>query len=363
MSAEIPMKQASDDPITEVLSIAAQRWAPILAAGLACAAIGVGASFTLKPTFTARASFIAPQPSQGGAAMAAISSLGALSSLAGASVKSSTDQYVSLMESVSVGTQLIKQFDLARIYESKLASDALRELKGNTRIAVGKKDGLITVEFDDHDPQRAANVANAYIAALKSMTDKLALTEAQQRRIFFEQQMVSTKSRLTQAQIDLESSGITAGALKAEPKAASEALARLSAELTAAEVRLEAMRRSLAEGAIELQRQQALVGELRNQIRRAETSQPTAKDSDYVSRYREFKYQETLFDILSRQFELAKLDEAREATLVQVIDAAVAPDRKSKPKRAYFAAAFFALGIVGATLAFWQRSRRALQSQ
>lgn len=362
MNDEISMPHVSDapDPFAQVLSVAATRWAPILATGLLSAAVGFGASFALKPTFTARASFIAPQPSQGGGAIAALSSLGALSSLACASIKSSADQYASLMESASVGSQIIKQFDLVRIYESKFLSDTLRELKSNTRIAVGKKDGLITIEFDDHDAQRAADVANAYIAALKLMTDKLALTEAQQRRAFFEQQLVTTKNRLTQAQIELESSGITAGALKAEPKAASELLARLSAELTAAEVRLESMRRSLSDGAIELQRQQALVGELRNQLKRAETSQPAAKNSDYISRYREFKYQETLFDILSKQFELAKLDEAREATLIQVIDVAVAPDRKSKPKRAYFSVAFFALGVFGATLAFWRRSRRAL---
>ena len=169
------------------------------------------------------------------------------------------------------------------------------------------------------------------------------MTEAQQRRAFFDRQLQDTRDRLTQAQQALEESGFSPGALKAEPKAAAEAYARLKAETTSAELRLSIVRSSLADNTPEIKQLLAIVAALRGQLARAEQATDTPAGPSYVSKYREFKYQETLFEVYARQFELARADESREGAIIQVVDVATSPERKSKPKRGMIA--------VGTTLA------------
>lgn len=311
---------------------------------LATGLLALGITYLIAPTFTASTTFMPPQQAQGGAA-SALASLGSLAALAGgaAGVRSSGDQYVSLMQSVTVSDRLIAHFKLMEVYDSKLQVDARRELVKNVRITLGKKDGLINVEVDDTSPQRAADIANRYVDELRRVTAGLAVTEAQQRRVFFEQQLQKSQDRLVQAQQLLQASGFNAGALKAEPKAAADGYARLKAEVTAAEVRLQVMRGNLTDSAPEVRQQQVTVAALREQLARAEQATAPSGGPGYIGRYREFKYQETLFELYARQFELAKVDESREGALIQVVDFATPPERKSKPKRAIVAG--------GATLA------------
>jgi uncharacterized protein involved in exopolysaccharide biosynthesis len=204
----------------------------------------------------------------------------------------------------------------------------------------------LTINVDDESPQRAAEMANAFVDELRRMTSTIAVGEAQQRRVFFEGQLQQTRDRLIAAQQALGASGFTAGALKAEPRAAAESYARLRAEVTAAEVRLQTLRRSLVDNAPEVQQQQAMLGALRAQLARLEAANAIDNSNpDYVSKYREFKYQETLFDLIARQYELARVDEAREGALIQVVDEALPPEKKSAPRRSIIAgaAAFAAL--------------------
>ena len=257
---------------------------------------------------------------------------------------------MALLESVTVADRIIDAYKLLEVYDAKYRQDARKELKSNVRIAAGKKDGMLSIEVDDHDPQRAAAMANSYVEGLRQLTSTLAVSEAQQRRVFFEQQLEQTKDKLTKAQVALQSSGFSQGALKAEPKAAAEGYARLRAEATGAEVRLQSMRRMLAEGAPELLQQQATLAALRDQLARVEQRDTAGNDSGYVGKYREFKYQETLFELFARQYELARVDESREGGLIQVVDVATPPERKSKPKRsliALAAALFFGLALSG----------------
>ena len=332
-----------------------------LAIGLAA----LGISFLIPPEFTARTVFLPPQQQQS-AASAALSQLGALSGLAGlaggaGALKSPADQYVALMQSTTVADRLLDRFKLMEVYNRKYRFEARKQLASNVRISAGKKDGLITVEVDDIDPRRAAELANAHVEELRRLTSSLALSEAQQRRVFFESQLEQTRDRLTKAQQVLESSGFNQGALKAEPKAAAEGYARLKAELTAAEVRLQTLRRNLAETTPEVQQQQSLAGALRGQLGTLERSSDLGGGSEYVSKYREFKYQETLFELFSRQYELARLDESREGALIQVVDVAQPPERKSKPKRALIALAATLAGLLllagfVVTRHFWRQS-------
>lgn len=340
-------REEADGPVSEngvstvdLLIMLVMHWRLLLGGSLLAGLIGLGAAFAWPPTFTARTLFL-PQQQQQNLAATALTSLGALGSLAGAAagVRNPADQYVALMQSAMVMDRIIDQFDLMRVYDEEYRVDARKELSKSVRMTLGKKDGLISVEVDDESPKRAADMANAYVVELRRLTQVLALTEAQQRRVFFEAQLTQTRERLTLAQQALQASGFSSGALRAEPRAAAEGYAKLRAEVTAAEVRLQALRRNLVDGAPEVQQQLGIVSTLRAELAKLEVPEDRTNDPGYVSKYREFKYQETLFELFARQYEMARLDEARDGTLIQVVDVATPPEKKSKPKRAVIALA------------------------
>ena len=324
----------------------------LLLGPLLVGALALGVAFLLPKTYTAKTSFLPPQAQQSSAG-AALAQLGALAGLAGGAGGPTTpaDQYVALMQSETVLDRLIDRFKLMQVYDTEYRFEARTELGKRVRISVGKKDGLITVEADDRDPARAADLANAHVEELRRLAANLALTEAQVRRAFFEEQLKQTRDRLTKAQQDLQGSGFNQGALKAEPKAAAEGYARLRAEVTSAEVRLQTLRRNLTDTAPEVQQQQTMLGALRGQLAALERSSDLGGSADYVSKFREFKYQETLFELFSRQYELARMDESREGGLIQVVDPATVPEHKSKPKRGLIAAGA-TLGALVALMAF-----------
>jgi uncharacterized protein involved in exopolysaccharide biosynthesis len=305
--------------------------------------IALAITYVIAPTFTARTMFVPPQQQQSAAA-SAIASLGTLGNLAGAAagIRSPGEQYVALMQSTTVSDRIIDGFKLMQAYDADYRVQARKELSKNVRIALGKKDGLITVEVDDESPSRAAEIANQYVEELRELSERLVLTEAKQRRVFFEGQLKLARNRLADVQKGLQESGFSQGALKAEPKAAAEGYARLRAEVTAAEVRLGALRQGLTDTAPEVQQALSVQSAMRAKLAKLEETTEPRSDSDYISRYREFKYEEALFELFARQYELARVDESREGPLIQVVDIATPPERKSKPKRAYVA--------IGATL-------------
>ncbi len=336
----------------------------LVAGPLLAGLVALGIAFLIPPTFTARTSFMPPQQQQSSAG-AALASLGALAGLAGgAGLKTPADQYVALLQSNTVADHLIERFKLMDVYDKKFRVDARKELAGNVRVALGRKDGLISVEVDDKLPQRAAEIANRHVEELRELTSTLAVTEAQQRRVFFEGQLKQTKDKLVQAQVALQASGFSAGAIKAEPKAAAEAYARLRAEVTAAEVRLQAMGSYLNPNAPEFQQAQGTLVALRGQLLKLELpADATGQGADYIGKLREYKYQETLFELFARQYELARVDESREGALIQVVDLATVPEKKSRPQRALIAVA----ATVGSALLlmmfvvarhFWRESKR-----
>ena len=306
---------------------------------LAVGVAALGISFAIKPTFTAEMSFLPPQQQQGMAA-SMLASLGALGGIAGAAagLKNPADQYVAFLKSNSIENALIDRFKLLERYDQEFKQDARKTLESKVKISAGK-DGIIKVEVDDEDPQFAADLANAHVDELRKLMGRLAVTEAQQRRQFFEKQLEQTKNKLTQAELALRETGVNAAVLKANPASAVAAVAALQAQVTAQEVRVGAMRGYLAETAPEFKQALTELANLRNQLAKQsqqDKGQGTAQ-GDYVSAYREFKYQETLFELFAKQFEVAKADEAREGATIQVVDVAQPPERKSKPKKALVA--------------------------
>lgn len=333
------MREETEDEISLLdLAITIKENIKLLVlAPVAAGVVALGGSFLIAPTFTASTSFLQPQQQQGAAA-AMLQGLGALGGLAGAAsgLKNPADQYVAFIKSRSVQDALVKRFDLQKRYETELHEDALRALEGAARVSAGK-DGLIKVDVDDKEPAFAAQLANAHVEELRKLLDRLAVTEAQQRRVFYEKQLEQTKAKLAVAQSALQRSGINEGALRAEPKMAAEAYAGLKAAVTAAQVKLQSMRTYLTEQSPEFKLAQSELGALQGQLSKAGSANNAAADDDYIVKYRDFKYQESLFEMFAKQFELAKLDEARDGALIQVVDVAQTPERKSKPKKAMIA--------------------------
>ena len=300
----------------------------------------LGVSFAVPPSYSALTTFLPPQQQQGIAA-SMVASLGALSGLAGAAtgLKSPADQYIAFLKSNSVEDALIERFKLIERYKSEFKQDARTRLEGSVKIISGK-DGLISITVEDTDASFAADLANAYVEELTRLLSRLAVTEAQQRRKFFEKQLEQTKDRLTQAEIALNATGVSSNVLKSNPASAVAAVAALQAQVTAQEVKLGAMRGYLAETAPDFQQALVELTSLRSQLSKLsqDKAQPTAPgQSNYVSAYRQFKYQETLFELFARQFEMAKVDESREGAVIQVLDKATPPERKSTPKKAQIA--------------------------
>lgn len=359
-----PETSQEDDEISilDLLQVIVDNLRILILGPLCVGVIALAVSFFIKPTFTASTQFMPPQMQQSAAA-SMLQSLGALGGLAGAAtgLKNPADQYVAFIKSRVVADALIERFDLMERYESDFLQDARKSLQAKSSIASGK-DGLIKVEVTDNDPQFAADLTNAYVQELGKLLDRLSVTEAQQRRVFFEKQLTQTKERLIAAEQALAASGVSTSVLNVNPELALEGPARLRAQVTAQEVKMASMRTYLAEGAPQFRQALNELSALRAQLAKAEKVQnnPVSQGGDYINKYREFKYQETLFELFAKQFEIAKVDESREGAVLQVVDAAVPPERKSGPKKALIAiAATLGSGFV---LLFWVFVRHALRA-
>lgn len=336
--------QDQDDEISllDLLQTIVDNLRLLILGPLAVGVTALGISFLIPPTYTAKTQFLPPQQQQSAAA-SLLSSLGSLGGLAGAvgGIKNPADQFLAYMKSVTIQDSLIERFKLLDRYEVKTKLDARLELKDNVRATSGK-DGLISIEVDDKDPKFAADLANAHVEELGKLLGKLATTEAQQRRLFFEKQLTLAKDKMIQSEIALKATGVSGSVLKASPASAVAAVAGLQAAVTSQEVKLGAMRGYLAESAPDFKQAMSELSNLRAQLAKQEKDSPStagkaSTEGDYITKYREFKYHETLFELFAKQFELAKVDEAREGAVIQVLDAALAPERKSKPKMAIIA--------------------------
>jgi len=364
--------EAEDEiSLLDLLQVLVENLRLLVLGPLGAGLLALGVSFIIAPTFTASVKFMPPQQQQSAAA-GLIQSLGALGGLAGAAsgIKNPSDQYIAFLKSRSVQDALIERFNLLDRFEAKYKEDARKTLEGMVKASAGK-DGLISVEVEDKDPQFAANLANAHVEELHKLLARLAVTEAQQRRVFFEKQLDLAKTNLVRSEQALKSSGVNSSSLKANPAAAVAGMASLKAALTAQEIKVANMRGYLTESAPLFKQAQNELMVLRQQITKAETQDATkgadasmgsvgstGPETDYIARYRDFKYHETLFELMAKQYEIARVDESREGAVIQVVDPAFPPERKSKPKKAQIA--MITTLATGFALLLWVFVRQAL---
>ena len=251
--------------LLDLLIVLAKHKKMIVKATIAAALLAIGISLLMPNSYTATTKILPPQQSQSSAS-AMLSQLGGLAGMAGSSlgIKNPADLYLAMLKSRNVMEKIAKNFDLQKYYEQETLSETLKKLEGNMTVSAGK-DGVITVEIEDKDPQLAANMANAFIEELNKLMQIYALTDASQKRTFFEQQLKQARNKLTDAELALDKT----------------------------------LRTSLA----------------------------------YLDAVRNLKYQEAIWEILAKQYEMAKMDEAKDFPLIQILDKATPPEKKSKPKR------------------------------
>lgn len=342
-------EQVSSVSLADILTWLGEKKKLIAAVTLAAALLALIAVWRMPPVFTARATFLAPgsQQSSSAAALAAIGALGGLGG--GLAGKSSDELYVALLKSDSVQRALDNRFNLKDHYEVPTYEMLRRALPNYIRVSADKKSGLIGVEVDDTDPQFAAKLANAHDAEVTKLLGRLAVSEAQVRRSYFEKQLQETKENLIKAeqsmQLVQEKSGVVV--LDKQAEALISGAATVRAQITEREVQLKVLRTSATEQNPMVMRLNSELRALRSELARMESAQGGVPGSgvdmpigklpeaavDYVRARRELKLQETLLEAMVRQYEIAKLDEAKEGPALQQVDIALPPDFKSKPSR------------------------------
>jgi uncharacterized protein involved in exopolysaccharide biosynthesis len=348
------------------------------AAGLA---VGLFEALATKPSFTAKAVFLPPGNSSNSSMLIGqLGQLAGISSSSGAlgSLKDPGAIYIGILQSRTVADDMIGRFDLQKLYRTKKLSATERVLASHSKFTAGK-DTLISITVDDGDPQRAAAMANGYLKELSRQNNRLALTEAGQRRVFFEKQLEQEKDRLADAEVELERTQQQTGLIHPMGQAQIQmsAIAQTQAEISSKEIQLASLSQSATSENPEVIRITSEIDSLRDHLRQLENSGgndhpgnpmvPTSKvpelSLEYIRRDRDVKYHEALYTLLLRQFESAKLDESRAAPLVQIVDEAVVPDQKSWPPRTIFVLLFTFLGTaagVGYVMAsdWWSRKMR-----
>jgi tyrosine-protein kinase Etk/Wzc len=362
-------------PITLALILSTLRAGRrlILVCTLAVFLLATAVSYLLPNTYTSSATFIPPGSagSSGfGALIGQISSIGAGSLLGGG--KTQGDLFVGILRSRSVLKLMVDHFHLESYYKVKGEASAEGRLLQNSTFNVDLKDSIVTILVNDHDPTVARNLAEGYLWALSQTNAHLALTESSARRAFYEQRLEQEKEQLADAEVALQKSEKQTGLIAPAGQTATQiqTLASLQAQISGRQVQLASLLHSETEGnpdVIQLRKEIATLqgqahqlenGQGGKEFGRFSSAQVPELETEYIRRSRDVKYHEALFDIISKQYEAARLDEARDDPM-QVLDHADLPESPSGPRRKLIMAISLLAGFAFSTA--WVLGRTALR--
>lgn len=343
---------------------------------LAGTALGCLLAFLLPVEYESSVQLMPPD-TQSSAGMAMLAGLAArsgngLGAVAGdlLGVKSSGALFVGILGSRTLQDRIVQRFQLEMVYGIKLGEDARKRLAKKTGVSEDRKSGIITITVTDHDAKRAAAIAQAYVEELDRLVAELSTSSAHRERVFLEERLTAVKQDLDQSSRDFSqfaSKNATID-IKEQGRAMVDAAARLQGELIAAESELKGLEQIYTANNVRVRSVRARIDELQHQLNRLggkstpETGQPSlASDSlypsirrlpllgvTYADLYRRTKIQEVVYETLTQQYELAKVQEVRETPSVKVLDAAAVPERKSFPPRTLIASVFTIMVLMGA---------------
>ena len=359
-STQYPLGAQVEEDVSflDILTVIGQYKGMIFSLTCIFALVAVVVSLVMTPVFTAKALVMPPQQQQSTAssALAGLSSVAGLASGA-LGLKSQDDMFISFMTSESFQKKIIERFDLHTRYQSELLIDTRQALNRHVRLGSDKKSSLMSIEVDDHDPIFSANMANAYVQELGTFLGQIAITEAQQRRLYFENQIKKTQEDLAQAETNFrqtqQSSGLQIPSAIAD--IGIKEIAELHGQIRARELQLQAMSSFATTQNAEVKKLMTELLAMRAHLAKLEQGSNVEGSQGKLQQgallaYRNMKVQESILESIVKQFEFAKVDESKDAPLVQVVDSATPPERRSSPKRTALvlvsSIAGFVLGLV-----------------
>lgn len=361
----------------EILTqLAHRKWLIVKVTSTAMLA-GVTLSLLSPVLYTAVTKLMPPQqaPSSTSMLMSQLTGAGgnplAAMTAAGLGLKNPNDIYIGLLNSRPVADAVIRKFGLAMVYRAQDMTAARKRLAANTEVT-SEGNGFISVSFTDTDKSRVAAIANAYIEEFRKLTKDLAVTEASQRRFFYEEQLNQARALLVAAEASFvevqQSKGLVQ--LDAQAKTMIQGAANLRAQVAAKRVQLQALRSSSTERNPDVELAERELSSLQTEAARLEQKGDSSGIAnlglgdvpgaglEYIRADHELKYRQAMFDLLMKQYEGARLDEAKDAAIIQVVEPAIEPDHKTSPKRTLivllFTLAGFFTGVVLAVLLWWK---------
>jgi tyrosine-protein kinase Etk/Wzc len=344
---DVLVSRSNEIRMVDILIAMARQKTLLISMPIIGGAIALVITLMLKPVFTSSVVLLPPQQQSSGMS-AVLGQLGGLGGMAGGlgSLKNPGDLYIGMLQSRTVADILIDRFKLKERYGTSTMARTRKTLEDSTKIGAAKS-GLITIDVEDHDSQMAADLANAYVKELTLMTETMAVSEASRRRVFFARQLESAKEKLSDAEVNLKKVQEATGMIElaGQVKGLIANTAQLQGTIAAKEVQLSSMRSFATANNPELIRVQDEIRGLNDQLFKLNKGQlskngdiaiPTGKipevSIEYIRSLRDVKYYETIFELLAKQFEMAKIDEAKDANLIQVLDKALPAEKKSRPK-------------------------------
>jgi uncharacterized protein involved in exopolysaccharide biosynthesis len=321
-------------------------------------AITTTIAFLIPPRYESTVELMPPD-TQSNAMLAALAGKvgGGLATLSGdmLGMKSSGALFVGILQSRTVRDDLIAKFDLRRAYSTERWDAARMELARNTEVSEDRKSGIITIKVTDRRPQLAASLGQEYAAELNNVVNQLSTSSAHRERTFLEERLKAVQLDLEVAEKELSqfASKNSAIDIKEQGRAMVDAAAALQGQLIASQSELEGLRQIYADSNIRVRSVHARIAELRNQLRkiggrsangeviletRGESLYPSIRELPllgvtYADLYRRSKVQEAVYETLTQEYELAKVEEAKEIPSVKILDPANVPERKSFPPR------------------------------
>ncbi|WP_420240100.1 GumC family protein (plasmid) [Telmatobacter bradus] len=341
-------REEEEISLLDLLILLAEHKRMIFSITAGCTVLALIISFLLPTEYTAKVAIMPPQQSSS-LASALTSQLGGIAQLAGSSLglKNPNDMYIAMFKTNTVEIAMVQKYNLMQEYRGKTLSDACKKFEDHAKLDGSGKDGLIRISVTDKDPRRASELANGYVEQFHALSQHLAITEAGQRRIFFEQQLEQAKNNLADAEVALQQTEQKTGVLETDSQSRGllQMTMSLRAKIEAQEIEIQGMQTYATNENSKLQEAQQELARMRSELAKLGGSEAPDNESsftkgqvanggmEYTRKLRDVKYYQTIFELLAKQYEIAKLDEAKEGAVIQVIDPATPPEKRSSPKR------------------------------
>jgi uncharacterized protein involved in exopolysaccharide biosynthesis len=335
--------------LLDLLIVPLKRKKTVLIITLAAVVITAVISLIMPDIYMAKTRILRPQQKSSAVVSQLLSQFGGTAGTAASlfGLNSPNALYIALLTSRPVMEALVERFGLVKLYGAATVVAASAQLSSNVKVRSSSWSGIISISVYDRDPQLAADMANALVKQLKNLTKKLAITEAAQRRVFFGERLKATRGKLIKAEKDMADFKAKSGvlALDAQAKSVISTISSMRAKIAEKEVQVRVMKTYSTPNNPDLQKLEATLLGLKVELKKLEPGEGKGYDYlmstggmpevsiEYIRKLRKLNFTEELYNLFLKQYEAARLDEGRDAVMIQVLEKAIPPEKRIKPKR------------------------------